>query len=143
MLVFVFQELLINLLNLLGFFGRNQGFALQLLQIDFSWVWMLSDDVVELRLREFWFVALVVAVLAVAQKIDEDVAVKSLAVFHGNFNGSNYRLDVVTVDMENRTKCCFGNVCTIGRGAPVEVVGGKANLVVDDNMDGSAGSVAV
>jgi hypothetical protein len=44
---------------------------------------MFRDDVVQLRLREFRFIAFVVTVPAVTQQIDENIFPKLLAVFYG------------------------------------------------------------
>ena len=111
--------------------------------VDFAGVWVGCDGLVQEGLGEARFVALVVAVLAVAEQVDEDVAAKKLPVLHGKAHGMHNRLYVVSVDVKHRSEHHLGHVGTVDRGAGVEVVRGESDLVVNDHVNGSARGIAV
>ncbi len=100
------------------------------------------DPLVHQRLGEGRLVALVVAVAAVAEHVDDDVAVELVAVLGGDARDVDDRLGVVAVDVEDRRLDDLGHFRAIGARAAVHRVGGEADLVVDDEMDRAAGAVA-
>ena len=110
---FRFQERIIGFLNFFRFFQGKDAFRFQLLEIDFLWIWMLCNQIIQTWLREFWLIAFVVAVFSVTQQIDKNISVEFLTVFHRHFNRLNNRFYIVTIDMEHRTKRCFCNIGTI------------------------------
>ena len=104
---------------------------------------MGCDGLVQEGLGKARFVALVVAVLAVAEQVDEYVAAEKLPVLHGKAHGMHNRLHVVSVDMKHGSEHHLCHVGAVNRGAGVEVVGGESDLVVNDHVNGSARGVAV
>ena len=58
---------------------------------------------------------------------------------HGVYHG----LYVIGIYVEHGGKGNLGNICTIGTWAPIKVIGGKANLIIDHNMYGTACFIAV
>ena len=123
--------------------GLHLALRHQFLVVDLARVGVFGDFLVEQRLRETGLVAFVVAVLAVAQKVNEDIAAVLLAVFHRKTHGVHAGFHVVTVDVQNGSQNGLGHVRAVGGRAGVQVVGGEAHLVVDDQVDGAAGGVAV
>ncbi len=102
---------------------------------------MFFNDFPQTGLCETRFVALIVTVFAVAHHVDKHVGIETLAVFGGQFAGEHNGFGVVAIDVENGSLHHFRNRGTIGGRASVGPVGGKSDLVVDDQMYGSAGIV--
>ena len=94
------------------------------------------------RLRVGGLVGLVVAEAAVADHVDDDVAVPALAVGHRQPHRRHAGLDVVGVDVDDRHVETLGEVAGVRGRAGVLGVGGEAHLVVLDDVDGAAGPVA-
>ena len=103
---------------------------------------MLADDVVHQRLREGRLVALVVAEAAIAPHVDDDVAVELLAEFHRHLGREGDRLGIVAIDVEDRRLDALGDVRRVGRRARELWARREADLVVDDEVDATAGVVA-
>ena len=101
------------------------------------------DRGVHQRLGEHRLVALVVAEPAVAEDVDDDVLVEALAELDRDAGGVDHGLGVVAVDVEDRRLDHQRDVGRVGRGARVHRRGGEADLVVDDDVDGAAGPVAL
>ena len=93
------------------------------------------------RLRVGGLVGLVVAEAAVADHVDHDVAAPALAVGHRQPDRRDAGLDVVGVDVDDRHVEALGHVGRVGGRARVLGVGGEADLVVLDQVDGAAGRV--
>ena len=127
----------------LGRGAVHQALGLELLQVELPGIRVLLDGLVELGLREFGLVALVVAILPVTEQVDEDVPVPTLAVFQGNPHRRDHRLGVVCVDVEDRAVRGLGDVRAVDAGPGVEVIGREAHLVVDHEVDRAAGAVAI
>ena len=94
------------------------------------------------RLRVGGLVGLVVAEAAVADHVDDDVAVPALAVGHRQADRRHAGLDVVGIDVDDRHVETLRQVGGVGGRAGVLGVGGEAHLVVLDDVDGAAGAVA-
>ena len=94
------------------------------------------------RLRVARVVALVVAVSAVANHVDDDVVVELLAVVVGQLCDSYACLGVVTVDVEDRGLNSLGHIGAVRRGTGELRRRGKPDLVVDNHVDGAADAVA-
>jgi hypothetical protein len=73
--------------------------------------------VVHERLREHRLVDLVVAVLAVTDEVDDDVAAPALAPLRRELAHAHNRLDVVAVDVEDRRVDRLGDVGAVRRRA--------------------------
>ena len=95
------------------------------------------------RLGEHGLVALVVPEPAVAEDVDDDVLAEALAELGRDAGGVDDGLGVVAVDVEDRRLDHQREVGRIGRGPRVHRRGGEADLVVDDDVDGAAGAVAL
>ena len=121
----------------------HEALALQLLQVELPGIRMPLNGLVELGLGEFGFVALVVAVLPVAEQVDEDVTVPALAVFQRDADGGHHGLGIVRIDVEDRTVGRLGDIGAIDTGTAVQVVCGKTDLVVDHQVDGASGAVSI
>ena len=123
--------------------GVGRALGEQLGVVDFARIRMARNRLVQQRLGEAGLVALVVAVLAVAEQVNKYVASEVLAVFHREAHGVHHRFYVVAVHVQYRSQYHLGHVGRIGRGTRVEVVGGESDLVVDDEVNGSTSAVAV
>ena len=101
-----------------------------------------GDFLVENRLREGGLVGLVVPATAETIHVDEHVAVEFLAEFEGELGDHADRFGVIAVHVENGGLDHLGDVGAVARGASVNRIGGKADLVVDHEVEGAAGAVA-
>ena len=95
------------------------------------------------RLGEAWVVSLLVALAAVADQIDHDIAPKPLPVVHGEAADTQHRLDVIAVNVEDRSLDCLGDVCAVAAGARLRGWRGEADLVVNDKVHCPAAAVAL
>ena len=121
-----------------------------------SWPRLTSDSVKSLRterrcvdlgvhqrLRVARVVALVVAVAAVADHVDDDVLVEPLPVGEGQPGHPDAGLGVVAVHVEDRRLDHLGDVGGVVAGAGRLGRGGEPDLVVDDDVDRAADAVAL
>jgi hypothetical protein len=122
-------------------FGNN-SFLLELLRQQRANGRVCSDLFVHARLGEGWLVALVVSPAAVADQVDQEILAEHLAVGVGHARHRDAGDDIVGVDMDDRDLEAFGQVAGIQRRARIAWIGGEADLVVGDDMDGAAGAVA-
>ena len=95
---------------------------------------MLFDQSIKHGLGELGFVAFVVPMATVTEHVHEHVALELLAEGNGEFDGKSHRFGIVAVHMEYRTADGIGNGGAVIRRACIIEVGGKADLVVDDEM---------
>lgn len=100
------------------------------------------DEVVHERLRHRGVVALVVAASAVADEVDDDVAVELLAVRERQVGDAGHGLRVVAVHVEDRRLDRLRHVGRVHRRASGLRRRGEPDLVVDDEVHGAAGAVA-
>ena len=101
------------------------------------------DAVVHLRLRKIGFVALIVPIAAVAYQIDDHILGKGVAVLgrqpghvHQGFGG-------LAMDVKNGHHEHLGHVGGVTRGSGVIRQSRVTDLVVDHDMNGAAGAVAL
>ena len=127
----------------LGLFDRQLAALDQRLDVELAHAAPLGDRLVHQRLGVAGIVALVVAVAAVADHVDDDVLVERLAVFERQLGNAHARLGVVAVDVEDRRLHRLGDIAAVQRAARVLRAGGEADLVVDDQVDGAADAVAL
>lgn len=102
---------------------------------------MHRDLRVHRRLRERRFVALVVAITAVADQIDEDVAPERHAIPERQARRVHARFGVVGVNVEDRNLEPAGHAAGVERAVGITGFGREANLVVGNDVDGAAGRV--
>ena len=126
----------------LGVLGAHPALLGERLRVELGHRRVVPDRLVHQRLGVARLVALVVAVAPEAHEVDHDVALEALPVLGGQAHHVDAGLGVVPVHVED------GDVEHLrdGRGvdarARVLGVGGVADLVVDDDVDGAAGVVA-
>ena len=83
------------------------------------------------------------APFAVADDIDHDVFVEFLTVVQSGLNGEADAFRIVAVDVDDRGGNHFRHVGTMhGRTGVAGIRGGKADLVVDDDVNRTAGGIA-
>ena len=104
---------------------------------------MAGDRAVHQRLGEGRLVALVVAVAPVAKQVDDDVLLEFLTVFDGDAGRRSDRFRVVAVDVQDRRLDPLGDIRRVGARPRGRWARGKADLVVDDEMQRAAGREAV
>ena len=122
--------------------ARHAAALHELLEIETLDRLLLSDLAVEPGLRERGLVALVVAVLAVADEIDHDVVAEALAIGHRELRHVDDGLRVVSVHVKDRH---LDHLRDVGAVESRARLGGRrrvADLVVDDHVDRAAGAVA-
>ena len=130
-------------LHFLDFVIADDAFSDQPLAVDFQRGRMRADFLVHQRLGERRLVAFVVAEAAVAEHVDDHRPLEFHAVFGGDLRGVDHRFRIVAIHMENQRLDHLGDVGGIGRRARIARIGGKADLVVDDEMHRAAGAVAL
>lgn len=102
---------------------------------------LLLDRLVHPWLGEQRLVGFVVTVTTVADDIDDDVLLELSTVVRRELAHEVDGLDVVAVNVEDGCVDCLGDIRGVGSRAREARVGGEADLVVDDEVDGSSGSV--
>ena len=80
---------------------------------------------------------------AVADDVDKDVFVEGAQVVHGNFTGKRQCFGIITVDVQHGRLDEFGGIRAVhGRAGVERIRSGEADLVVDDDVQGTADAVA-
>ena len=103
---------------------------------------MCFDIGVHQRLGEAWLITFIMAKAAVAPHVDHDIAVECLTIFDGELTRESHSFRIIAVDMENWRLNTLRHIGRVGR-APRELrAGGKAHLVVDDEVDATARIIA-
>ena len=104
---------------------------------------LVPDLGVHLGLGVGGLVRLVVSEAAIADQVDEYVVSELLAECERQANGADGGSDVVGVDVDDGHVEALGHVGCPLRRTGVIGIGGEANLVVGDQMDGAAHLVTV
>jgi len=94
-------------------------------------------------LRESGFVGLVVPVAAIAPHVDDDIFFEPLAIGQCDVHHMQNRFRRISVHVENRNVDDLRHVGAIHSRLVIEGAGGEAHLVVDDEVDGAAGAIAL
>ena len=117
---------------------RNQFFDIQCARPR-----MLRYFFVHHRLGQCRVVAFVMAPFSEADHIDHNVFMEFLTVIQRGLDSETYAFRIVAVDVDNRSGNHFRHVGTMHRRACIAQVGcGKADLVVDNDVNRTAGGVA-
>ena len=103
---------------------------------------MLVDDLIHLRLGERRLVAFVMTPAPVPHQIDQKILAKRLPVFERHTHGHQARFRLVGIDMHDRNLETLGQIARVEGRAGVAGYRGKADLIVDDDVDGAAGGIA-
>ncbi len=80
---------------------------------------------------------------AVAQQIDEHIALELLSVLRGQLRHGHDRLGVFAIDMEDRCVDQLADVGAVPARPPILGQRGEADLVVHNDMDRAAGRIAL
>ena len=142
LLVGLLQRALPLLLAGLDVVGGDDPLLDQRLGVDLGDRRVLLDLGRHQRLGVGGLVGLVVAEAAVADQVDDDVAAPALAVGHRQPDRADAGLGVVGVDVDDRDVEALRHVGRVRGGAGLLGLGGEADLVVLDDVDGAAGGVA-
>lgn len=102
---------------------------------------LVRDLLVHERLGERRLVGFVVAVLSVAHDVDDDIGVEGCSPFRGQVEHEGDGLNVVSIHVEDGGVDGLGNVGGVQGGSRGARVGGETDLVVDDDVHGTAGGV--
>ena len=129
--------------NAVDVFLRDDLFTHQTIGVDRGDAGVRLDLAIHDRLGVAGIVGLVVAVPAVADHVDDDILLKPLAELVGEAGDVGAGFRIVPVDVEDRGVDGAGDIGGVDGAAAVVGAGGEADLVVDDQMDGAAGGVAV
>ena len=121
---------------------REHAFMNQFLRIDFASPRVSTDFFVHQRLRKHRLVTFVMAMPAITNHVDDSVFLEALTIFDGNPCDVHDGFHIVCVNMENRRRNHLGHVRAVRRRARMLRVRGKADLVVDHDMNGTAGLIA-
>lgn len=111
----------------------------ELVNVDLDLGVLLLDTLVHQGLGEGRLVGLVVAVLAVADEIDNDVLLELSTPVGSELADEVDRLDVIGVDVEDRGVDSLGDISAVSGRTGEAGIGGETNLVVDHQVDGTAG----
>src|SRR5699024_5818232 len=87
-------------------------------------------------------IALVVPPAAVADHVDDDIAVEGLPVIESELGHVRHGFGVVAVDVEHRQLQALGHVGGVGGGAGGGGAGGESDLVVHQDVHRAAGAVS-
>ena len=91
---------------------------------------------------EVRFVSLVVTVAAIADDIEDDVLMEFLTKFESQLDDGGGSQGIVSVDVKNRQTNSFSRSGAVASGAGVIGQSGKCDLIIDDDVDGSARAVS-
>jgi hypothetical protein len=111
----------------------------ELIDIDVDLRLLLSDALVHERLGEGRLIGLVVAVLSVAVEVNDNIVLELGAPIGSKLADKVDSLDVVGVNVENGSVDGLGNIGTVGGRSGESRIGGETNLVVHDEVNGTAG----
>ena len=94
-----------------------------------------GDRLVHQRLRERRLVALVVAVSAVADQIDQEVALESAAILPGESRRLEAGRGIVSIDMDDRDLEAAGESARVAGAVRLARRGREAELIVGDDVN--------
>ena len=102
----------------------------------------LVDDLIHLGLGVARVVTLVVTTPAIADDVEDHVALEGLAVLKGESRGARARLGVIAIDVKDRRLNDLGNIGRIEARPRCFRGGREAHLVVDDNVHRATDAIA-
>src|SRR5450631_1246197 len=102
---------------------------------------MRSNLLVHDWLGETWLIALVMAEAAIAKHVDHDRLMKFLSKLDRDLRGVNNGFGIIAVHVENRRLDHFRGVRRIGRRSRITRRCGEPNLIIDDEMNRTAGPI--
>jgi len=102
---------------------------------------MIFDFFIEQRLSESRLILLIMSISSKANNINEDVLLKLLSVGNCNFHAFVKNVRDISVDVNDGSIDCLGNLCTVVWRSTLFWIGGEANLVVEYNMNNTSRTV--
>jgi len=124
------------------FCGVQNALANQVSRIQIPGRFLLANLLVHQRLGNCWFIRFVVAPTAVANKIYHYILVKVIAKINCHLGYKQDRLRIIGINVKNRRLHHFGHVGAVfGRAGVLAQVGGKSNLVIENDMHRTTGLI--
>ncbi len=142
-IVDVVEVLFLRFLQSGDFFGGDYAFFFKAVTVKRGHGFVIFQMAIEDGLGVAGVIAFVMAVLAPTEDIDHYVAVKALAKIVSELRGAGAGFGVVSVDVEHGSVDHQRDIGAIAGGAGLIGIGGEADLIVDDQMNGAAGVVAI
>lgn len=124
-------------LVLFNIFLSESTFLQKLVDIHVNLGNLGRNTLVHKRLGERRLISLVVAVLAVANKINNNIVLELGAPVRGKLTSKVDCLNIIGIDVENRRINGLGDVSAVSGGASKARVGRETDLVVDNEMNGT------
>ncbi len=124
-----------------GFLLRQLILSEKFLGVDITYGWVVINFLVHAGLGKCRFVSFVVPMLAEAYQVNDNVLAKFLPVLKGHLDGVDRFFGVISVYMENRCKNHLGQIGGVLGRTTVFGQGSKANLVIDYDMNRTAGFI--
>src|SRR5690606_11700051 len=138
-----FHELTIRLDHVVGLVRAQDALRHQLFGVQLAGTRMLTDALVHQRLRQRGSVLFVMAQFAEANDINHDVVLELAAIIKRQLRNVHDSFGIVAVDVEHRRFDHLDHVGTVQCRTGVARIGGsEADLVVDDDVHRSAGTIA-
>ena len=116
----------------------DQGFNIQLTNTA-----LFSNGLVHEWLRVTGVVTFVMAMAAVTHHVNNNVFMETLTIFPCESSDANASFGVVAIDVEDRCLDCLGDVTAIQRRTSELWRCCETNLVVNDEVNGSANAISV
>src|SRR4051812_44011963 len=104
---------------------------------------MRRDLLIHTRLRKRRLVAFIVAPAPIADKVNQEVLAKAFAIGERHARHRQTRRRIVRVHMDNGNLEPLRKIAGIKSGAGIAWIGGKTDLIVDDDMDGSTDAITL
>lgn len=102
---------------------------------------LLCHGGIHLRLSEHGLICLVVAVLSVADNIDDNVLAELGSPVGGKLRDKVDSLGIVAIHVEDRSIDSFCDIGGVGGRSPLTRIGSEPDLVVDDHVNSSASGI--
>src|SRR5207248_7725081 len=106
-------------------------------------LWEFFDLFIEQRLGNGRVVDFTMTVAAVADDVDNNVALELVAIFHRDAPNANHRFGVFRVHVEDRDRLASRKIGREARGVKVLRLSGEANQIVADDVDGAPDRVTL
>ena len=128
---------------LIEFILPGNAFGDQLVCVNLMQRWSLTDTIIHLGLCEIGLIAFIMPIAAVADQINHDIFSKLPAVVGRQLNNMHNSLRVFTMHVKNGYHQHLGNIGGVSRGARMFRKGGVTDLIVDNDMNRTAGLVSI
>src|SRR5271156_3294824 len=113
----------------------------EFLNIDIQRRLLVLDDFIHTGLSETRLIGFIVSLFSVAYDINNDISLELLSPIRSKLMDEGDSFSIITIDVENRTIVSLTNVSGIRRRSSEAGIRRESNLIVDDNVDGTSGTV--